>query len=176
MTRTEKIDKANALLEGGQTLRLHTLPHLQHYDVAQHSWNMAALLHVLWPDCRKELLLAILFHDCAERWVGDTPAPAKWWIAPTLGTILAQAEARILTTLGAAFPLNEYETAWLKALDVAELYLFCCSEVAMGNTLVMDCRAVCHNILTEDWVPTPVRGWIEKRPLIRTTDTLGKEE
>lgn len=171
----QKIDQATALLEGGQTLRLHTLPHLQHYDVAQHSWGMAALLHALWPQCNKRLLLAVLFHDVGERWVGDTPAPLKWWIEPQVGTLIKQVEARIQKTLDVYFELDCDERYWLKALDITELFLFCCREVRMGNSYAATCRDVCHDILCEPWIPEPLDKWLSTRPGDRTTDALGKE-
>ena len=161
-------DQAKRLLEGGQTQRLHTVPHVRHYDVAQHSWGMAALLHALHPDPRKELFLAILFHDIAERWTGDMPAPAKWHNG--LGGVLREMEREIDEALGVRFDLTEEEKVWLKALDFLELYLFVDGEYNMGNKHITRCRKVCKEILAGKDIPDEVVGFMEMYTWGRTSD------
>ena len=169
----EMKDVARALREGGMTQRLHTIPTHRHYDVAQHSWTMAALLFALHPDPSRELIYSCLFHDVAERWVGDTPAPAKWWIAPDLGTALKKAEEKIGDILGINFALDDRDRAWLRGLDILELYLYCMDEVALGNRHIEECMVVCAKLLHEDRVPAEIKGWLKGKTWGRTTDALG---
>ena len=172
------MDRAQALLEGGLTQRLHATPHLQPYTVAEHSWGMAMLLLALHPGPRTQLLWACLTHDVAERWTGDVPATAKWHM-PGIGEALDKAERHINEHLQFehAQQLPAEDHAWLKALDLAELWVYCRRETAMGNRLVEPISAKCYAILGEGWVPAPVARWVAQRytqPL-RTDDTFGLE-
>ena len=67
-----------AAREGGNVLRCHTVPHHGQYSVGKHSYDALSLLLLLHPNPSMNLVKATLWHDCAERFVGDMPAPAKW--------------------------------------------------------------------------------------------------
>jgi hypothetical protein len=69
----------------------------------------------------------------AERWVGDTPAPAKYGICPELGQALAKAEYAVEEALGIGYDLSAEDEKWLKALDVLEFMLFAADQLALGN-------------------------------------------
>jgi len=151
-------DQAKCLWEGGLTRRLHTVLHLQHYDVAQHSWRMAALLFALHPNPSQKLLWAVLFHDVPERWVGDMPAPAKW---NGLGDALEKAEHKIAKKLDIDFDLEWEEVLWLKGLDILELFLFCEDEVRLGNLHLVEVRRRCMEFLGNNSIPDEILGFME---------------
>jgi 5'-deoxynucleotidase YfbR-like HD superfamily hydrolase len=171
------VKRSKALIEGGQTERLHATYHHRPYSVAQHSWNMAALLEVFKPDASLRLVKACLFHDVAERWVGDMPAPAKWWLNPLAGEELRQAEARIKQTLQVDYEdgLNREEGTWLKAMDLLELYLFCLDEQGYGNNDVASIVTVCREKLGEAWVPKEVKDFLANLTWTRTSDLFNTE-
>jgi hypothetical protein len=131
---TADIDRVLALREGGQTKRCHTHPALTHYDVAQHCYNMVALLMVLHPKPSMELVTEIMTHDLAERWTGDLPAPVKWR-ERAFANEAALVEDAVLKNLGYNNQelLSEGDRAWLKALDSLELWLWAQHELYLGN-------------------------------------------
>lgn len=170
------MDRAKALLEGGRVQRFHALPHTQPYTVAEHSWSMAMLLLALHPHpVPQRLLWACLTHDVAERWVGDTPAPAKWYVAPDLCHALEKAEHHINTTLGIDWGLNEVDRRWLKALDVAELMVYATDEIHRGNRFMAPTVAKCREVLNEEWVPEQVQKWCSNYTPLRTPDSFDIE-
>lgn len=169
------MDRVKALWESGGVRRFHATPILQHYDIAQHCWRMGVLLDVLHPGPSQELRRAVMFHDSAERWTGDVPATAKWWVVPGISSWFAQAERRILTELGVNVDLTNEEYAWLKALDLLELYLFCLDEQDLGNTNVENVERVCYRELGNEWVPLEVRTWMKTMVWERTDDGFGAE-
>jgi 5'-deoxynucleotidase YfbR-like HD superfamily hydrolase len=169
------MDRVKALWESGAVRRFHATPILQHYDIAQHCWRMGMLLDVLHPGPSQRLRRAVMFHDSAERWTGDVPATAKWWVVPGIDSWLRQAELRILTTLGVHVDLTNEEHAWLKALDLLELYLFCLDEINLGNTNVTPVATVCRETLRKDWVPQEVHNWMETAVWTRTDDGFGAD-
>lgn len=128
------------------------------------------LAHKLHPAPSADLLKAITFHDSAERWVGDVPAPSKWWIVPEMRMTLDTAEERILRGLEVLVQLSREDQGWLKALDLLELYLFCLSEQQLGNRNVDSVATVCRQILREGWIPQEVHNWMEIMAWERTED------
>ncbi|RKZ20220.1 hypothetical protein DRQ50_00245 [bacterium] len=169
--------RSKALIEGGQTERLHATFHHRPYSVAVHSWNMVALLEVLNPGASLRLTKACLFHDVAERWVGDMPAPAKWWLTPDAGKAFGEVEARLKRDLMVDYEegLNEVERQWLKAMDLLELCLFCGDELNLGNRDVDQIINVCHRLLAQDWVPKEVRDFVAHLQWERTPDKFDSE-
>ncbi len=161
------LDQTKALLEAGDVRRLHTWPHHMPYTVASHSWRMACLLFTLWPDEQPRqqpspvLVWAVLFHDCAERYVGDVPAPTKWLNA-SLKAEFERIENSVLMKLGVRFGLDPLEQNWLRALDLAELYLFALDDYALGNSHMLPLIKRCEKRFEEwTWIPDPIRGFLE---------------
>lgn len=161
MTRTpveEQVLRVRLLREGGHVQRCHNLPHHGEYSVAAHSWHVAILLMVLHPNPSKELLLAALTHDVAERWTGDVPAPAKW-ASPKLKDHLDALEGGIEIALGIASQLTTEEQRWLKACDLLELELWCMDQIALGNKVALKVQqniTLWYNQNWRSW-PEPVR-------------------
>lgn len=133
-SRTRKIDQFLLLREAGQVRRMHTIPHLGYYDVAQHCYGMVALLMTLHPSPTIALVIEIMTHDLAERFLGDTPAPAKWH-CKELATEIAMEEDSIIKNLGYnnAELLSDEDRSWLRALDRLELRIQCEHELHLGN-------------------------------------------
>lgn len=145
--------KVMLVLEGGRVRRLHTVPLIQHYDVAQHSWAMAVWMMALNPEASPNLMKAVLIHDVGERYVGDLPAPAKWLI-PDVALALKEAEAKALGEMGIGhIELTEEEREWLRAVDLFELYMFCVEEQRMGNRNVNPVRNTCHDLIWAESSP-----------------------
>lgn len=132
-----KPQRIMAIREGGWTDRMHTWYKLRRYSVGEHSWSMVTLAHQLFgAACSRELLLAILYHDVPERWVGDTPYTAKYVLSRALGRELKAAEAKVSAALGIDFVLTPYEEEILHFCDVLEFTLWCREEIAMGNSML----------------------------------------
>lgn len=129
--------KIKFLREAAVIRRCHTIPVLNgdQYVVGLHSFNMLAMLRILWPEAPVRLLWAILEHDVPERLTGDIPAPVKWFKIVSKDS-LAQAEHDILVdVLGSdtMIALSTDEQKWLAALDIFELALFCRDQMMLGN-------------------------------------------
>ena len=155
--------------EASQVERSHTTPHHGSYTVGQHSFDMLTLLVTLYPDCRKELMLAVMYHDIAERWTGDIPHPAKQ-AHPEFAKQLAKLEARINRTLGIHVELTEMERFWLKGLDVVEYMLWCCNQAALGNKNVEKNHAKTVRWLQTNRIPTPLAEFVNSYVWFRTDD------
>jgi len=160
-----RTNKGRALIEAGQVQRFHTTPTHMSRSVAEHSWNMVTLLFTLYPEPPIRLVKACHFHDVAERWTGDIPAPAKW-SEPMLNEVLKRMENEILEAFDLTFKLDKHDTDWLKALDILELTLHMRQEMEMGNKLVARIYDVGYEILMETWVPSPVFDWFKEQIMI----------
>jgi hypothetical protein len=75
MTQDSVLGQADFLRAGGYTRRYHGWRTIKDDLVGQHSYNVANLLVLLFPDCSKEALVAAIRHDTAEWIVGDRLAP-----------------------------------------------------------------------------------------------------
>ena len=119
------------LRDAAATERYHTKRTLRKQDLASHSFGVMQLLNHIWPECRKNLLLAGMFHDLPEYVTGDVPAPAKR-NCPELATVLEEME-KGTAPLYQDFNLTVAEEMALKWADTMELVLWCHEEVVMGN-------------------------------------------
>lgn len=134
-----------ATREAGTVRRCHIVPHHGQYNIAQHSYGAVSLLLLLHPKPSLKLIKAVQWHDVAERWLGDVPAPAKW-DNTELGEVYERAETELLKRLGLFPELTELEQAWLKAVDTLELWLWCREEEALGNAAVTPMRRACEKV------------------------------
>jgi 5'-deoxynucleotidase YfbR-like HD superfamily hydrolase len=164
------------LREAGNVRRCHTLPHHGEYTVGKHSYDAAMLLLVLYPNASKNLLKAVLIHDLAERWTGDTPAPMKW-AAEDFHKELIRVEDACIKTLGFdCFPhLTSEEEMWVDIVDKVELYCWCQDQMALGNR---NADPVQKNLLEyfaeKDW-PQEVYYFISRYRWVRSPDQLPQE-
>lgn len=121
--------------EASDVQRCHTIRTIGEYSVGQHTFNMLAMLRILWPEATHTLIWAILEHDLPERLTGDIPAPSKWFgIVDKLQ--MAQFEEDFLNVLFDNYHegwLNDEELGWLRGLDIIELWLFARDQINLGN-------------------------------------------
>lgn len=159
------VDEILSLRASGYTKRWHTLQHLgQAQTVAEHSAQALSLLLLLHPNPSMDLVKAVLWHDSAERVVGDVPAPVRRKNA-LLSSVYEQAEEQFFhdeapTAADALDELDLDDRAWLKAVDVLELLLWCYDQIMLGNS---HCEIVANRAMTylsgED-IPGPVREFV----------------
>lgn len=151
------IDRVKAFREAGSVKRCHVIPIIGEYTVGKHSYDALSLLLCLHLDPSINLIKAVLWHDSAERWWGDLPAPAKW--ANThLKTIYERAENSKLDELGARCALTEDEQHWLRAVDSLEFWMFAMEQVFMGNrNMEGPCKGIAEAIRTN--MATPPEAW-----------------
>lgn len=152
------LETAMLYREAGAVSRYHTVRTLRQQDLSSHSHNVAMLVHLLYPECRKELLLACMYHDLPELVTGDIPAPAKR-ASVKLGLLLEEME-KGTAPLHQDFGLTPFEEAVLKWCDTFELVLFCTEEMLMGNSYAL----------------APLRkglSWCESYPLVLDHTMVG---
>lgn len=121
--------------EAADVLRYHTQRTLRQQSIGAHSFGVMQLVLAADPDCRKEVLLAVMRHDYAELATGDVPAPAKRASAALQGALddLERAHPHLGPHPG---PFTSEELRLMKWADTMELVLWCLEEHQMGNTLV----------------------------------------
>lgn len=71
-----RFDETLSLRASGHVRRWHTIRTITQQTVAEHSGQALTLLLQLHPDPSFNLIRALLWHDSAERVVGDVPSPA----------------------------------------------------------------------------------------------------
>lgn len=131
----DKQQKVRVAREAGHVERCHNTFHHGEYSDGLHSYHVVSLLLILHPSPRVELLKAALWHDMPERFLGDLPAPAKWY-NPELNREYLAAEEEVLAHFGepGLFEvLTVAEKQWLHACDRLELLLWCEDQLAAGN-------------------------------------------
>lgn len=125
-----------ALIQGGRSQRWHT-ELVSSQNIAEHSWGVAMLITLLWPEPSANLLKAALTHDFAEHATVDLPAPFKWK-HPTISMTVNQAEQVALTSWGLDFKLTPEEQAFLRVCDLLEAYVYLCYDITRGNAFAQE--------------------------------------
>ena len=131
------VEKIKAAREGADVQRYHTSRTIRTNTVGHHSFNMLSMLRILYPgDPPIQLIWAVHEHDIHERWVGDSPAPAKWW-----GILNREVEfntdVMIIQEIFGTFHRWEKDTEisrWLSGLDILECICEAKDEIVMGNS------------------------------------------
>lgn len=133
-------ERALKLRECSNVRRAHGIPHVGEYTVGKHSFDALALLLEIYPDASRDLIIAVVRHDFAERWVGDIPCTACW-DNEDLNVAYRKAEAGVFAREGIELPaLNEEDQFRLKLVDKLELYCWAQEQLrAFGNCHVGDC-------------------------------------
>lgn len=119
---------------GGGTERCHGIRHQGSYSNAAHSWGVAVIMLILWPEHFGRLAVYCIVHDVPEAWVGDIPAPVKKY-CPEIKAAAARMESQIFARLcipDEAF-LEPADKQMLRACDSLELYLWASEQVKGGN-------------------------------------------
>lgn len=125
-----------ALRAGGRVQRYHQYGETMAQSVAAHSWGVATLIHFLWPDAPRDLLLNALYHDVGEHLTGDVPANAKWRLTAAtrdeLNDLEGEGVNRVVSP--ANLPaLTPADALRLKIADQLELMLYCAERIAEGD-------------------------------------------
>ena len=128
-------------LRGGDVLRYHTRPEVaDRQDVAAHTWKALVLLTTIWPECSRESILFVLYHDIAELEVGDIPATTKWKnhrFSEALSVIEKNYE-KLLDLPVKYTDLSKQDQQRVKIVDILELVFHCHKQIQKGNVLALD--------------------------------------
>lgn len=121
----------------GLVKRYHIAQLIGEQNTGAHSWGVAVICMLFWPD-RTELLRAALVHDLGEQKTGDIPASLKK-DNPELEDMLSRAEEDHLHTLGVLRHLrvlSESDQVRLEIADRLEAIFFCTNQIFLGNTRI----------------------------------------
>lgn len=116
-----------------------------------HQWRVAQLVQricdAIGEPCRLNLLQAALYHDEAERVLGDMPRPAKDRFY-ALARAYADAEAEVMAEMnlpGYPWELTEREEQILRLADCADAWRWAWQHGARGEEW-QDAAAECHGL------------------------------
>lgn len=164
------VDKLLFIVRGGKTKRFHTADTLTEQTVAEHSFGVAWLCHLLLPNARKDVILAALAHDLAEHVVGDVSSVFKK-AHPDFRMSLQVLEDKLLKEHGVGFEvgLTDEERRVLKVADLVDGMLFCLRERSMGSKIAVN---IYNNF--KDYASEYVRTQ-EEAYLVEQIDNMWKE-
>ena len=155
------IDRIWQMREGGHTERAHGIPHHGSYSVGKHSYDALSLLLILHPNPSMDLVKAMLWHDVAECWTGDVPAPMKWVYPEVMGPFKA-VESALLHNMGVP-TITDEDHAWLKACDALEFWLWAHEQLALGNRYVeQNLRQIVPRLERSGWMPIPCQEFYDR--------------
>lgn len=133
MTQKQTCKTLNFVREAGQVTRSHTNVHDGKYTVGLHSFNAANLVLLYHPNPSLNLIKAVMWHDLAERHVGDVPSPILKHV-PELREAYVKAEGMVFDHYGLKVPdLTTDEIGWFVTVDKLELYLWALEQAVNGN-------------------------------------------
>lgn len=139
------IDQLMFIRNGGETRRFHGWPVLRPQSVAEHSFHVAMILHVLYgqdePGIPGYLLTAALCDDLAEWITGDPPSPFTRAMEKRMPGFRDQrkgVENEVLATVSLDWDkhLSDEDKRKLKFADYVDGAMYCIRERAMGNKLI----------------------------------------
>ncbi len=177
----DKHEQALSLRASGYVKRWHTFQHLgQAQTNAEHSAQALSLLFLLYPQHSEEdhtngctsrcgpsmnLVKSLLWHDHAERVVGDVPAPVRR-ANPEFAAMYEAAEEDFFEKHSrvwhAMCELTIHEREWLKAIDTLELLCWCYDQVMLGNRHAEIVRHRAQEyLMTSEVTPVEVREFVQ---------------
>ncbi len=127
-----ELQRISLAIEGGRVERCHCFPTNSRPTVGLHTFGAVSMLLILCPDPTINMIKALQFHDMAERFLGDMPAPAKHR-DPSLGDHYEIVEREILIEYGMSPTLDKREKEWVNAMDLMEFLMFIKHELNLGN-------------------------------------------
>lgn len=126
------LNQLKFVLAGANVRRFHTRQTLVIETNGHHSHGVACLIQLLYPNCRKELLVAALYHDLAEFEAGDLPAPMKRETG--IREAVKKYEKKLHDEAGLHIPeLDDEEVRRLEFVDSLHGAIFCLQECRRGN-------------------------------------------
>jgi 5'-deoxynucleotidase YfbR-like HD superfamily hydrolase len=135
------VQRIETLMDSGRVKRLHTVPTNGENTVGHHVYGTLMLaVEILAANRDKEgldggrVLHSLMFHDAAELFTGDVPAPVKL-MDPVLGARLEELELKWDTAQGLHLPdtLTALEELTAKTCDTLDLAYIALYERRMGN-------------------------------------------
>lgn len=133
----ELLHQTLSLRASGHVRRWHTLSHLGQQTVAEHSAQALTILFMLHPAPSVNLIKTVLFHDHAERYVGDVPAPVLYaneeYRAVYDEMEMSFFQNEMPFVYDAIADLNDEDRLWAKGVDILELILWCEDQIMLGN-------------------------------------------
>lgn len=139
------MEQLDFIRNAGETRRFHGWPVLRPQSVAEHSFHVTMILHVLYGQSesglRVVLLLAALTDDLAEWITGDPPSPftrAMEKRLPGFRDTRKEVENEVLASVALDWAkfLTDEEKRMLKFADYVDGAMYCIRERAMGNKLI----------------------------------------
>lgn len=128
----DEIDHILVLRKCQGVRRFHTWPIIREQRIDEHSYGAALIAMYLDPQLNGDILKAVLFHDLAEWFTGDTPGPAKR-MSQELKNGLTKLEEACEEYLGTNIPLDDYGKLIVKLADNLEGLMYCFEERMLGN-------------------------------------------
>lgn len=140
-------ERIQALMQSGETERLHAIPHHGSYNTGFHSWGVAMIITLLHPSPSANLLKLALLHDAAEKYIGDSPSSMKWMGPNGVATRRFYKETehevnKALNVYNIVGVVSDDEQMWLHGADMLEFLFWCRRQLNMGNQNVVH---VCRN-------------------------------
>lgn len=132
-------DKIASYMASGAVRRYHTITMIGEQTDAEHSARALTLLLLLYPHPGPSLALvkAMLWHDNAERVVGDVPAPVlrantdyRELYVRLENVFFASEQSEVYDALKF---LDVSDVSWLRAMDRLELFIHCLEQQWLGN-------------------------------------------
>lgn len=151
-------ERVKFLREASDVQRLHVIRTIGEYSNGQHSFNMLAMLRLLWPEAPVALVWAIVEHDIPERVTGDIPSPSIHNVLSASREAMKQEEFDCLleVLLGEYFiSLDSELMPWLKGLDLLELYLYAKDQRMLGNRNLETMRLAIESRFKQDAAKYP---------------------
>lgn len=154
-------ERIRFLREAGVIPRCQTFgsPDLQQ-TVGLHSWNATNLLLVLHPEPSLSLIKAVMWHDAPERYLGDTPSPAKWASAE-LRNALVKLEDRIHAHFGTDVDLTKQDLLWLQCVDRLELLLMAQERRSLGDYRFLQMVTTAAAWFTHREIPAQIARFLQ---------------
>lgn len=159
----KQVERLIAMRTGGSTERCHGIRHHGSYSVGEHSWGVAVLMYVLWPQDFQRLAIYCIAHDVPEAWVGDIPTTTKRY-CPGVKQEVARLESAIFERLGLPDDglLDEDDRTKLRACDRLELYLWALEQVHGGNAHADCVRRELERLFEETPLPAEAHALYEE--------------
>ena len=119
-------DRLALVLSGGSVRRYHQDGSVHPQSVSDHTWRALIILLHFWPEISRQVLLAMIYHDVAERYIGDIPATVKL-NSPEISNTLNDMEVEFTQFLNLPMKRDLSPTDYhrLKCADYIELCITC---------------------------------------------------